>query len=276
MTERANQQERYIYEKDDDATARCFGMRTADKQAAFLLPHIEPGMSLLDCGCGPGTITAGLASRVAPGKVVAFDISEEQVRVAQKHVEETGVANVEFRVEDIFTIPFPDNTFDVAFVHNVLEHLNEPADALKEVQRVLKLGGLVGVRDADRGGDLFAPENGALARRRDIMVEVWKSPHMGGDPMMGRHLRSMLRQAGFTGIEATASFDVYGNSGTLRVLVEAGRRQNLSRAYVDQVIALGLADRDTLERINEDCMKLIDDPDAFVAIAHCEALGWKE
>ena len=276
MTERANQQERYIYEKDDDATARCFGMRTADKQAAFLLPHIEPGMSLLDCGCGPGTITAGLASRVAPGKVVAFDISEEQVRVAQKHVEETGVANVEFRVEDIFTIPFPDNTFDVAFVHNVLEHLNEPADALKEVQRVLKLGGLVGVRDADRGGDLFAPENGALARRRDIMVEVWKSPHMGGDPMMGRHLRSFLRRAGFTDVEATASYDVYGNPDTLGVLMGASSEYILRPAYVDQVKALGLTDRETLEEISAGVMELINNPDTFVAIAYCEALGWKD
>ena len=41
--------------------------RTADSHAAFLLPHLRPGMALLDLGCGPGSITVGLAAAVAPG-----------------------------------------------------------------------------------------------------------------------------------------------------------------------------------------------------------------
>ncbi len=42
--------------------------RTAVREAAFFLPHLCPGISLLDCGCGPGTITVDLAEVVTPGK----------------------------------------------------------------------------------------------------------------------------------------------------------------------------------------------------------------
>ena len=48
--------------------------RTAARSAAFLLPHLRPGMRLLDFGCGPGSITVGLAGVVAPGEVVGVDI----------------------------------------------------------------------------------------------------------------------------------------------------------------------------------------------------------
>jgi len=40
----------------------------------FLLPHLKPGMRVLDCGCGPGSITADVAELVAPGQVIGVDI----------------------------------------------------------------------------------------------------------------------------------------------------------------------------------------------------------
>ena len=275
MSENASERDRYFY-RESDGSRRIHMIRTADEQAGFLLPHLEPGMSVMDCGCGPGTITVGLAKIVAPGKVVAFDVVEEQVRIARNHAEEAGVANVEFRVADIYEIPFPNDTFDAVYVNAVLEHLNQPMEALKEVRRVLKPSGVVGVRDVDHGGDVVAPKEGHYVTLLDIYVEVWKSPHMGGDPMMGRHLRSFLRRAGFTDVEATASYDVYGNPDTLGVLMGASSEYILRPAYVDQVKALGLTDRETLEEISAGIMELINNPDTFVAIAYCEALGWKD
>ena len=54
--------------------------RTAAKEAGFLLSHLSAGMHLLDCGCGPGSITVGLAEAVAPGQVVGIDIEPSEYR----------------------------------------------------------------------------------------------------------------------------------------------------------------------------------------------------
>ena len=64
------------------ATVQHYASRTAVQQAAFFLPYLRPGMSLLDCGCGPGTITIGLSHAVAPGQVVGIDIEPNLVEHA--------------------------------------------------------------------------------------------------------------------------------------------------------------------------------------------------
>jgi ubiquinone/menaquinone biosynthesis C-methylase UbiE len=50
--------------------------RTVETNASFVPPHLRPGLSVLDCGCGPGSITVGLAGRVAPGQVVGIDVAD--------------------------------------------------------------------------------------------------------------------------------------------------------------------------------------------------------
>ena len=86
--------------------------RTVSKEAAFLLPHLRPGMTLLDCGCGHGTITTGLAEVVAPGRVVGIDLDEERIVAARKHAAERGVNNVDFQTANASQLPFPDEFFD--------------------------------------------------------------------------------------------------------------------------------------------------------------------
>src|SRR5215207_2615574 len=70
--------------------------RTATREAAFFLPHLRPGMRLLDAGSGPGSITLGLAEVVAPGHVVGVDLQPAQVERARAIAAERGVANARF------------------------------------------------------------------------------------------------------------------------------------------------------------------------------------
>jgi ubiquinone/menaquinone biosynthesis C-methylase UbiE len=94
------------------------GQRTAAQNADFFLPHLRPGMRLLDAGCGQGSITIGLADAVAPGEVVGLDRDPEQVERARALAAERGVTNVRFEVGDAYALPFPDASFDAVFAHD--------------------------------------------------------------------------------------------------------------------------------------------------------------
>ncbi len=191
------------YSHGYEAAAELMAQRTARTHAAFFLPHLSPGMSLLDCGCGPGTTTVGLAEILAPGEVVGIDIGESQIELARAHAAERQVSNVHFQVANILELPFPEDSFDAAFAHTVLQHVGEPIAALKEMRRVLKLGGVVGIREEDWGSLLYAPYMPLVEEAYDLFIKHWQ--HNGGDPYLPRRYRELLREAGFTRVEVAAS-----------------------------------------------------------------------
>ena len=99
--------------------------RTAENSAGYLLPSLRSGLDLLDVGCGPGTITVDLAARVAPGRVLGIDISDEPLAEARGLAERSGV-DVTFEVGDVYALAEPDDSFDVVHAHQVLQHLTDP------------------------------------------------------------------------------------------------------------------------------------------------------
>ena len=105
--------------------------RRLDPNGAFFLPCLKAGITVLDCGCGPGTITRDIAKQVAPGKVTGVDFNADQVAAATRDAKAQGVANVEFRQGSVYELPFADNSFDAVFSHALLEHLKEPVKAAK-------------------------------------------------------------------------------------------------------------------------------------------------
>ncbi len=123
--------------------------RTAENCAAYLLPHIRSGDHLLDIGCGPGSITVGLAEAVGDGTVIGLDVVEPVLDGARGLASERGLTNVTFDTGDIYDLDAEDNHFDVTHAHQVLQHLTRPTVALSEMARVTKPGGLIAVRDVE-------------------------------------------------------------------------------------------------------------------------------
>jgi ubiquinone/menaquinone biosynthesis C-methylase UbiE len=132
----------------DEATLKAHQARTAHAEAAYLLPHVEPHHHILDVGCGPGTITLGLAERARDGRAVGIDYSSTAVEAAQKAAGAAAApANVEFRVGNAYALAWEEATFDIVHAHQCLIHLAEPVRALREMRRVCKTSGWVGVRE---------------------------------------------------------------------------------------------------------------------------------
>jgi ubiquinone/menaquinone biosynthesis C-methylase UbiE len=77
-------------------------------------------MALLDCGCGVGSITLGLAAAVAPGEVVGVDLQPAQLERARALAAERGATNVRFEAADVYALPFSDASFDAVFAHTLL------------------------------------------------------------------------------------------------------------------------------------------------------------
>lgn len=135
-----------------ESVLRSHRVRTAENSAGYLLPHLKPGMTVLDVGCGPATITVDLAARVAPGWVTAVEQTDDALSLGRAEAQRRNVSNVSFVTSDVHALDFPDDTFDVVHAHQVLQHLADPVQALREMRRVCAPGGVVAARDADYGG----------------------------------------------------------------------------------------------------------------------------
>ena len=135
--------------------------RIAGAAALIERARIEPGMRVLDVGCGPGRLTIPLAGRVGPGgRVVALDIQEKMLAVLKKRVAKAGLTNVEtvlggagqgaIRQEDVF---------DRAMLVTVLGEIPEKAKALGEIFRALRPGGVLSITEVKLDPDYQKEED---------------------------------------------------------------------------------------------------------------------
>jgi len=263
--------ERWLHTMHSPAHAR----RTAALRAAFLQPHLKPGMRLLDAGCGPGSITVGLAEAVAPGEVVGVDRSDAAVDAARALATQRGCANVRFEVGSVYALPYGEGAFDAAFVHALLQHLGEPVRALTEIRRVLKPGGVIGVADADHDGAIFSPPHPAIARSTELLAQL-RTRNGGGDARVGKRLRTLLHEAGFSRTVGSATAGYQGTSDATKLTGAWQAHYFSAPEFVEHVVALGLADRASLAEMSDAWRAWGADPSAFSAAFWCEAVGWAE
>ena len=255
------------------ATVRQHAQRTAEEAAAFLLPELRPGMRLLDVGCGPGSITRGLAERLAPGKVVGLDLSRETLAAARQDAAARGLANLQYEEGSVYELPFPDASFDVAYAHQVFQHLRESGAALREMLRVVRPGGFIAIRDVDWGTVSFWPVDPWIDRFVEVHLKTWY--RNGGEPRMGRQLRALFNAAGVMDVRVTAAVWCYA---TLSETVEWGEsyaERLLTSPMGERAVEYGYATRADLESMAAAFRAWAVHPDAFWAFIHVEALARK-
>lgn len=254
-------------------TIQRLQQRTAAKEASFLLPHLSAGMRLLDCGCGPGSITVGFAETVAPGQVVGVDIEPSEYKAAWSQAAKRPNINLHFAVADVYNLPFGENLFDAAFLHNVLSHLQRPLEVLRGIYQLLRPGGVIGISHPDFSGQLISPSDPLLERDHELYWRLVE--YNGGNPAIGKHQRGLLHDAGFVRVEAVAKYSTVGAQDGVRMRAMHGGRLFGKSAIAQQMIDLGWTDRAELEQIIAAWRKWSEHPGAFMANATVTAVGWK-
>jgi len=247
--------------------------RTVDNSAAFLLPHLAAGTRVLDVGCGPGSVTRGLASLVEPGSVIGVDVAPDVIDIAKRDARAARVENVEFRVGDVYTLPLDDAEFDVVYAHQVLQHLTDPVAALTEMRRVVCATGVVAVRDADYGAFVWAPEHPALTRWLEIYHRV--TEHNGAHADAGRHLVRWFSEAGFDRFVVSTSNWHYADPAGRRWWGEGWAVRALESSFADQAVEYGYCTRGDLKEISEAFLWWSVQNDAFFLIPHVEVIAYR-
>ncbi|GHG32582.1 methyltransferase domain-containing protein [Streptomyces zaomyceticus] len=253
-----------------ESVLRSHSWRTAANSAAYLLPSLSAGLDVLDVGCGPGTITADLAALVAPGRVTAVDAAEGVLVKARAVAAERGLENVGFAVADVHALDFPDDSFDVVHAHQVLQHVGDPVQALREMRRVCRPGGVVAARDSDYGAFAWYPERPALDGWLDLYHRVARAN--GGEPDAGRRLFAWAREAGFTEITTTAATWCFATPEERAWWSGLWADRTTDSGYADLAVSGGHATGAELTSIAEAWREWGTREDAWFMVPHGEIL----
>lgn len=175
---------------------------------------LRPGQSVLDVGCGPGTDLPALADAVAnSGAVIGLDHDPAMVEHARQRT--AGHPQVEVRTGDAHALPFADASVDRARTDRVLQHLADPAQALAEIRRVLKPGGLVGLAEPDWDTLVIDDPDTDTSRAYTYYV----SAHVVRNATIGRQLARLLDTAGFLVHSMEATTVVYRDYDTAEAIL---------------------------------------------------------
>lgn len=245
--------------------------RTAKSNAGLLLEYLEPGMSVLDIGCGPGTITVGLAEAVAPGVVTGVDIETSQVDLGRDRAASLGLENCRFETGSVYELPLADNSVDAVYGHTILMQFADLDPVMEEIKRVLKSGGLIGFREIDFGASIYQSESSAFGQ----LQQLWRKSiqHNGGNPDIGHTLPSLLASAGFDILTTGASYN-YAPTPEAKVRRSAVMARLWAESeFPEQAEALGWISKSDRASMASRLDQEAADPGSFAATTCIEVVG---
>lgn len=187
-----NQQNAYLMEDEREAERLATKVDAVAWVHRYLGSTLSDGMMILDVGCGPGVIAQAVAALIPAGTVIGIDAGIARLTYARASHADT--CNLQFIEGTASHLPFPDNSFDVVCCRFVLEYLPDRQEAVDEMVRVLKPGGMLLLQDLDGQFMWHYPPVPALQERLDrVMAAISES---GFDPFVGRKLHHMACTAG--------------------------------------------------------------------------------
>lgn len=241
--------------------------RNVDNCAAFIKPYLVRGAHILDCGCGPGNLTADMARLCEDGNVVGVDSCPEMIESAQQTYQQ-----LTFICADIYKLPFKDDSFDVVHAHQVFQYISEPVKALNEMKRVARSGGVIAVRDVDHTGTVFYPPDQGVQRFHEALAQLVKC--IGGDPYCGRKLGGYAREAGLVKICVEGSVWCFWGKKK-KEWEQYGPERLTGGKLVEQMELYGIASERECQEMGSAVRRWNDLEDATLFLMNCELIGHK-
>lgn len=265
MAIKTNDQDYYKHGYDSHIS-KTHAWRSVENCSAYMIPFIKPTDKILDVGCGPGSITSDLGSYVPQGTVIGVEPTEEIIEDARTKCAEKGVKNVSFQVGSVYKLPFDDNSFDIVHTHQVIIHLNERVEALKELRRVTKPKGYVCCKEGDMDSMIVYPAEYEDTTREFLSI-VGKSKYTSTN--CGRKLRELALEAGFRSadIKSTASLWYFGSDDD---------RKWFSTMYIERMEKAQIdADEDTKKGLIEEFKRWSSDERGVLSMLNGEVVCQK-
>ncbi|MBU7033235.1 MAG: methyltransferase domain-containing protein [Theionarchaea archaeon] len=158
------------------------------RHALYETVNLNKKELILDVGCGTGVITGEIAS-LATGQVVGIDLNEGRLREAHRLT--SSEPRISLARTDLLEMPFRENTFDLVTFSVVLTHVQKQQEAICEMVRVVKKGGIIlAAMEPDYEGMLHYPEDEAHQPFMDYLKD------MGVELQTGRKLKYFFEKAG--------------------------------------------------------------------------------
>lgn len=222
-----------------DESSRPFG------DAAVEAAEVRPGERIIDIGCGTGTTTVDLATRVGPtGHVLGNDISPLLLGRARERAADAGVENVEFVAADAQTHRFDEAAYDLAYSRFGVMFFEDPVAAFTNIRRALKPGGRLSFtcwQDVKANAWMSVPVMAAMS----VLGPPEPPPPDGPGPFRFADadvVRSILDAAGF------ANIDVRDLTTTMDTPLERASRRLVLPLRMGPVGALFAASDDATQR----------------------------
>jgi len=245
--------------------------KSVEKQISLL--KIRQGTKVLDAGCGTGSFARTVAKIVSPEIVMAIDIDQVFIEDARTRSKAEGIANIDFRVGDIYNLDFDSHTFDMTYCKFVLPHLRDPRKGLSELARVTKVGGQVATMDE---GGLYVYPPGSLTVFFGLFEKFgqWREATQGTDSVVKPNAYSLFTNLGLTDV-TVSPIPTYASSTEnpreLRDLVTVLRQ--MIDIYRNEIVAKGfMAEKEYAQGMDE-LEQWLQRPDSFWLVLTILTIG---